>query len=152
MHDWSLLLFRVRWKLTGQAKHSEVDWMEDNTRLFFMQVPLIWLLLCRRPMGTVREVFISPILIILITHYSLCSNNREWPSIFLSQNSTGEIVFSETCLGIRKYDQIRWKLDSMFPDGMLIFAANVSLLPAAVLSPVLLNNNKLKCKFLPACF
>lgn len=32
------VLFRVRWKLTGQTKHSVVDWMKDNTRLFFIRV------------------------------------------------------------------------------------------------------------------
>lgn len=44
------------------------------------------------------------------------------------------------------------EVDCTFPEGLLILAANLSLLSVTVLSPVYLNNNKLKYKSLPVCF
>lgn len=43
MTDFSCIMkdfvpFKVRWKLTGETKHSVVDWMKDNARLVFILV------------------------------------------------------------------------------------------------------------------
>lgn len=48
---WKILSHRVRWKLTGQTKHSVVDWMKDNARLFFIWVTTDMLVIVQKAHG-----------------------------------------------------------------------------------------------------